>query len=100
MLNQLTQQLRTRPDLQSMLERILCQGLEVSSAKFLVLMEYAPIFFWNGAGTLFCRSAFPSRAYIFKTTWPVSSNDLRLDRIRGQPPDTASMSCDCARSIT
>jgi len=33
-------------------------------------------------------------------TSPVSSSDLRLERMRGQPPDTAVMSFDSGRSIS
>src|SRR5690348_12137018 len=33
-----------------------------------------------------------------KATAPVSSSDFRLDRILGQPPDTASTSFDPSRS--
>ena len=32
-----------------------------------------------------------SLTYLWKATSPVSSSDLRLDRITGQPPETASM---------
>jgi len=47
----------------------------------------------NGGGR------WPMSSYVFRTSSPVSRRDLRLDRMRGQPPETASMSFESARSI-
>jgi hypothetical protein len=38
-------------------------------------------------------------SYAVRTISPVSSSDLRLERMRGQPPDTAAMNLESSRSI-
>jgi len=45
------------------------------------------------------RVRFRDDSRYFNTTSPVSSNDLRLERIFGHPPDTASITFESARSI-